>query len=82
MFELHLMAQATPSTQPITLLQLATGVVAVILAVAGIAWKAGRALATKGDLATMATKGDLATMATKGDLAAMASKDDLATTFS
>ena len=53
MTDLLLAAQAAPSTQPISLLQLVIGLVMVILAVAGIAWKAGRAVATKDDLATL-----------------------------
>ena len=72
-----LVAQAAPAAQPISLSQLVIGLVSVVLAVAGIAWKAGRAVATKADLESMATKADLESMATKADLESMATKADL-----
>lgn len=66
MFDLLIVAQSAPSTQSITLLQLVVGfvsvIVTVVLATAGLAWRAGRTLATKEDLKPMdgmVTKDDL-----------------------
>ncbi len=51
MFDLHLVAQAAAApVQAVPLWQLLIGIVTVILAIIGIAWKAGRTLVTKGDL--------------------------------
>ena len=55
-----LAAQAAPGAQPISLPQLAVGLVAVILTIAGIAWKAGRTLATKSDLAALKAENERA----------------------
>ena len=55
MFDLHFVAQAAaPPVQVAPLWQIVIGVVTVILAVAGIAWRAGRTLATMDDLRPMA----------------------------
>ena len=60
MTELLFVAQAAPSTQSISLLQLVIGLVSVVLVVAGIAWKAGRTVATKDDLAALKTENEKA----------------------
>ena len=73
MFDLHLVAQAAaPPVQVTPLWQIVIGVVTVILAVAGIAWRAGRTLATKDDLRPMAE------MVTKDDLAALKAENEKA----
>ena len=78
LIDLVIATQAAPPTPSVSLPHFVIGLVSVVLAVAGIAWKAGRAVATKDDLATLKDEVDPKALATKDDLAALKSENEKA----